>query len=334
MGSEMCIRDRIQWMRQYNEVAEASEQLRFHGFDMQAPVLSMDSVVAFLETVDPDAAARASNQYDCFRPYQVINEWGLSFDAQFEYWELSSDVQAECRDRVQAVHDLLSANQAAYEGASTPETYGSALQEARVVVQAEHMTTALYDHRVRSAYMAENILWLLDRMDQNDKVIVWSHNFSVARTPDRVGSYLRDTLGADYVNLALHFGQAAFNARVVEGDGISLVPRRFEEGPPPTAAYEHFFNLAAIPTFLLDLAEIRTDSDQTAWLNGPRTIFSIGAVYDPSDVLYRFESVNLLNAFDAIIFVDRGTESTLLPFPMRDGCASIAEPGLLCGDGR
>src|SRR5258706_8431432 len=54
-------------LREYNDLlAEGATRIGFYGLDLYSLYTSMEAVVAYLETVDPDAAQRARERYACF----------------------------------------------------------------------------------------------------------------------------------------------------------------------------------------------------------------------------------------------------------------------------
>ena len=57
----------VEWLRARNDAhAHQQTKARFYGLDLYSLRASMEAVVAYLETVDPDAATTARERYSCF----------------------------------------------------------------------------------------------------------------------------------------------------------------------------------------------------------------------------------------------------------------------------
>ena len=59
--------DFVGWLRAHNDAQrDASRRVGFYGLDLYSLHASMAAVLAYLDTVDPAAAARARSRYACF----------------------------------------------------------------------------------------------------------------------------------------------------------------------------------------------------------------------------------------------------------------------------
>ena len=58
----------IEWLRMHNSSSENSnsQQIGFYGMDVYSLHSSADSVIQYLEEVDPDAALKARKRYGCY----------------------------------------------------------------------------------------------------------------------------------------------------------------------------------------------------------------------------------------------------------------------------
>ena len=58
----------IEWLRMHNSTSENSnsQQIGFYGMDVYSLHSSADSVIQYLEEVDPDAALKARKRYGCY----------------------------------------------------------------------------------------------------------------------------------------------------------------------------------------------------------------------------------------------------------------------------
>jgi len=286
--------DMILWMRAHNENPGDAPLVSFFGFDMQFYKLAMDNVVAYLEQVDPDRAAQTTELYHCFRQYS---------DRELIYAQLSAETRTACRANLQAVYDQLSQQQSDYKARSSPEEFARALQNARIVLQAEHPFGSGDERNMigdRDRYMAENVTWLLDQAGPDAKIVLWAHNLHVG-TYDYglrpMGAYLRENYGDEMVVFGFSFYQGSFISSQWP-DGLT----DFSVELPPENSYEYTFHSAELPRFFLDLRRLPSDSPATNWLMTSHPLRAIGAGYDPSHAEDYFVSVILPQMFDIIIY--------------------------------
>jgi len=57
----------VTWLREWNDaLPQGAAKTGFYGLDLYSLFTSIEAVIAYLEKVDPDAAARARERYSCF----------------------------------------------------------------------------------------------------------------------------------------------------------------------------------------------------------------------------------------------------------------------------
>jgi erythromycin esterase len=300
--------DMILWMRAHNENPGDAPLVSFHGFDMLFYEGAMDNVVAYLEKVDPDRAAKTTELYDCFRQFA---------GKESMYARLSVTRKVECRANLQAVYDQLSQQQSAYESQSSPEAFARVLQNARIVLEAEHFYVygPVAGFTLRDRYMAENVAWLLDQAGPDARIVLWAHNdhVSVGETiwqgmgGKAMGAYLRERYGSQMVVFGFSFYQGRFNAEEWQS-GLGAL----STGLPPENSYEYYFHSAELPRFFLDLRGLPSDSTATNWLLTSRPFRFIGSTYDLSHPEDYFISAILPGRLDVIIYFEDTSPSLLL----------------------
>jgi erythromycin esterase-like protein len=64
------MRDLVEWLRTHNAALPTQQRVTVYGLDVYSLYPSADAVVAYLETVDSEAAGRARGQYACFAAYR------------------------------------------------------------------------------------------------------------------------------------------------------------------------------------------------------------------------------------------------------------------------
>lgn len=127
----------------------------------------------------------------------------------------------------------------------------------------------------RTKQMAENLLWHLENLDQDSKVIVWAATFHTARNLDLIdgyddlrvmGSYLEEELGRDMysVGFIAYEGEAGLHRSP---------PSPIEVASPETL--EHMLAEAGLDLAFIDLRDL---GGPVAWLGEPITSRPLGYV--------------------------------------------------------
>jgi erythromycin esterase len=313
--------DQIEWMRAYNAQTPGAP-LHFVGFDMQSFDVAMDDVVAYLAPLDNAAAARAEEQYACFRRFARRQSYYVTL--------VTPERREACRSNVQSVYADLLAQQVGYAEATSPEAFARALASARLVVQAEDTYSTEDIGPARDRYMAENVGTLLDQAGPGAKMVVWAHNYHVgmappmANAPDSdehltrpqpMGAYLEERYGDDLIVFGFAFNQGRFNALYVFDNGQS--PGALQEHqilPSIEGSLEAKLASAGLPRYFLDLRAAEPGSPASGWLWQPLPHHSIGAGYAPALPEIAYETAVLPELFDVLIYFEDTTASHLLPF--------------------
>jgi erythromycin esterase len=287
----------VQWMRAYNADPDTTRPLRFAGVDMQHYHTAIEDVIIYLEQVDTETATQVQANFACFSRYQ---HWT-------DYAERPDIEQAACRERLQAVYDLLKRHEATYTSTSSAASFARALQAARIVLQAETLGAAssVYDsYAARDRFMAENATWLLQNTGSDSRMVLWAHNEHIAAPPvgESMGSHLRKRLDDQLVAIAFTFNRGQFIA--AEREGADLVRFTVDSAPPGSMA--HALNAAEISPLLLELEDSENNAADK-WLTTPQKIRSIGSTYDPDQPQYYFDTVVPSLSYNAVIYFHKTT---------------------------
>lgn len=122
-----------------------------------------------------------------------------------------------------------------------------------------------------------------------------------------MGSHLANWLGSDYLVLGFAFHGGKYNAVRTSSTGVrSLGDNDAVESYP--GSVEYVFHRTGMPQFILDL-RLAKPANAGAWLLGEVESREIGAL-----AIDGFSIRNALTKeYDALIFFDQTTASTLLP---------------------
>jgi erythromycin esterase-like protein/predicted phosphoribosyltransferase len=173
------------WLRERNGRVEARRQAGFYGLDLYSLHRSMQDVIAYLEKVDPQAAARARQRYSCFdhasadddgQAYGFAAAFGAGQSCEQQAVERLIEFQRNSVDYARRV-GLLAEDEAFY-----------AERNAHVVRNAEVYYRAMFSGRVnswnlRDQHMGDTLSALLEHLDHDDagrsRIVVWAHNSHV-----------------------------------------------------------------------------------------------------------------------------------------------------------
>ena len=300
----------LRWLRAHNATVPAARQVRFFGFDMQAPGAAIDTVRAFVGRVDAPRAALVDSGYRCLA---AVRNRGPRPGTQ-PYAAVPVADRAVCARDVAAVHALLVERAGAYAAASSAEEYARARQSARLVVQWEDMAgrDPAGGGLARDRYMAENTDWLLAQLPAGARMVLWAHNYHVSALSGAQGGHLRARHGAGYVNVGFTFGTGSFSAVEASG-GRFLGLRTLATTLVPATSFEAFAQATALPFFVFDARRIGEDAAARP-LAGPLPMRSIGSVFDASRPEAYFTRTVLPGDFDLVAHVQTGSATRLLPF--------------------
>jgi erythromycin esterase-like protein len=116
-----------------------------------------------------------------------------------------------------------------------------------------------------------------------------------------MGGLLAASHGRDLVSLGFAFHEGRYNAMkdgsLQANDAVPSVP----------GSAEAVFHATGTPRFLLDLGRVSRSDPESAWLDGEVEFRSIGSIAKDG-----FHRANIRRQYNAVIYLDRGTPSTLM----------------------
>ncbi len=281
--------DLLAWMRAYNVRHPDREPLQFMGDDIGYPGAPLfDRVTDYVKRYRPALLPQLTALYGGLRPTMPLDEW---MGSQFS--QPLATRQALAARAQQAVQLL--------ERQRGDDRLAWATQHARVIAQVFALYAFDVENPVqygeamrhRDRAMADNTVWW--HRQTGAKIVLSAHNAHIAYTtyeperyPKMQGAFLRDRLGADYVNLGFTFNAGSFNAQDEEN-----VWRTFTLGPAPRGSNEYTLNAASRRDYLLDLRTVRGAA--RAWLHQKHSTRMVGTGYpDPPVDLALAEHYDLL----------------------------------------
>ncbi|ABF89534.1 erythromycin esterase family protein [Myxococcus xanthus DK 1622] len=295
----------VTWMRAHNATVPPEQRAGFYGMDLYSLHDSMREVVAWLDTVDPDAAQRARERYACF------DHFGPE---PHVYGQSTTSGQADsCEEQVWA--QFVELQRRRTRGPEDADARFHAEQNARLVANAEAYYRAVYAGRhegwnLRDTHMADTVDALaahLSRSGPPARLVIWAHNSHLgdARATQmgdqgelNVGQLLRERHGA-----------ATYNVGFTTYTGVVIAAHEWDEPglrrriqPAMSGSYERLFHDVGMPAFLLRMAEL---GEAAGGLHERRLERAIGVVYAPRTERWsHYFHANLPAQFDAVLHYD------------------------------
>lgn len=294
----------VGWMRSHNGGVPAEKRTGFYGLDIYNLHGSIAAVLAYLDKVDPQAAAVARERYGCLTPWQRDPAtYGRAMLSK-GYRTCEAGVVAQCRDLLRRRLDY-----AAHDG----DNFLDAAQNARLITSAERYYRVMYyggaeSWNLRDTHMFETLEHLLEARGPRSKAIVWAHNSHIgdARFTDmgnvrgelNVGQLCRQRFGdqAALIGFGTHAGTVAA-ATDWDGDMEVKTVR-----PSHRDSVERLCHDSGVPRFLLDLGR---HAALRRRLLEPLLERFIGVIYRPeTELMSRYSDVSLPQQFDAYVWFD------------------------------
>ena len=319
----------ITWLRQHNaSLTGSAVATGFYGIDLYSLNTSIEAVIDYLDTVDPEAAQRARDRYACFEHFSRDTD---------TYGYLTSVGAAEpCEDAVvEQLVDLQrrTAEVASQDGLVVEDAAFYAEQNARLVKNAEEYYRSMFRGRVsswnlRDRHMVETLHELVDHHRRNGaspKVVVWAHNSHLgdARATEmgdsgewNVGQLIRQADGSNAVLIGFSTHTGTVTAATDWGGNAQTK----QVVPSLPNSYERLLHETGLERFWLNL---RDDEVLARTLSEPRLERAIGVIYRPeTERVSHYFQARLPEQFDAVIHIDETTalqpNERLAPLPEHD----------------
>jgi erythromycin esterase-like protein len=269
----------------------------------------MAAVVAYLDTVDPEAAQRARHRYACFDLY--------GDDPQVYGFATALELGQTCENEViTQLVDLRrhAAEYALRDGRLAEDDYFYTEQNARLVRDAEHYYRTMYRGEVsswnlRDEHMADTLdalVEFLPRIGPPAKVVVWAHNSHLGdaratqmgeRGEWNLGQLVREKYGSG----AVLVGFTTYDGTVTAASNWDAPAERRCVSPALAGSYETLFHDVGPKRFVLMLRD-----DRVAGLGEPRLERAIGVIYRPeTERASHYFRASLPAQFDAVLHFDR-----------------------------
>lgn len=307
------VREFVDWLRAHNGRLEPNSRVAFHGLDLYSLYNSIESVLNYLDSVDPQTAAVARRRYGCLTPWQ-------SDPTVYGHATLTGKYETCEREVTAMLTDLMQKRRAYAE--HDGDRFLDALQNARLVANAERYYRIMYygsraSWNLRDSHMFETLKNLLSFHGPQSKGIVWAHNSHVgdsaatemaAREEYNIGHLCRQDFGDDCYSIGFGTNTGTVAAASNWDEAMEIKTVR----PALAGSYERLCHETGDACFVLPLRRLAPRT-LAAELAQPRLERAIGVIYRPETELqsHYFEAV-LPRQFDEYIWFDESRAVTPL----------------------
>lgn len=318
MWRNTVVREFVDWLHAHNRLhgSNGQRQAGFYGLDLYSLHRSMHEVIAYLDKIDPKAAARARERYACFDHASADDGQAYGFAAAF-------GAGPSCEN--QAIEQLVDVQRHALDyarrdGLIAEDELFYAQQNAQTVRNAEVYYRAMFSGRVsswnlRDQHMAQTLEALLRHLDRRKethdepaRIVVWAHNSHVgdARATEvwadgqlTLGQLVRQRYGAQ-VRL---IGFSTYTGTVTAASEWGGAAERKVVRPALNGSIEELLHETGRSNFLVSALISRDAADP---LGAVRLGRAIGVIYRPeTERQSHYFHVRPADQFDAIIHIDQ-----------------------------
>jgi len=309
--------DMLTWMRDYNADPAHHGKVRFFGFDMQDGDAPLQSLLAYLNSIDP-------------KDHKVVGEallplarvLGAGNPGRLFYLAAPAALRDACRETILETKRWMESHRERYVAAKGLSAFEWAvrmvelLDQHETYLRAEEWRTTLMPVNLRDRSMADNVDWAIRYFGPGTKAVLWAHNGHVNKKGRlsplwvNTGDWLNQRHGASYLSVGFAFGAGGFNAQPSDHEAQAGNLRPFQVPPLGVGSYEDAFLQAGLPLAFLDLRNLDLTQPGARWFAQPRPFREVGTSYSPQDP--GEGPTDLISRFDILIFMRQVTPTRLL----------------------
>ena len=274
----------ILWMKDYNQDKKDKDKIHFIGIDNQLDAYDIGWLIEYFSRefksfVDENNSMVAEMMENSIPDYSGMKE--SEFNKRLKLLEKFRD---QFKSHTRQLHS----------------------DQERIADRAIHLLDAtinshnfLYEicnsgNNLRDYQLSRNVLWIYDRLGDNETIAVWAHNAHIANNPDyygandpSMGKYLEDVLGIKYLKLSTSFSIGKFTAVMLDSLGNDTDPLTCQiSDNPPAESVNYLFHQAKYPNFVFNINMIDVNSLLFNFLDTLRPMIGVGDLYLGSPELH------------------------------------------------
>jgi erythromycin esterase len=311
----------LDWLRAHNDNLPNDKKVLFYGLDLWNNDLGRRAVLDYLLHVAPDQAAVARPLFEAMTNEEA--KWPTLMDGD------ARRAIGTLLPQFQSLIDHMEAHSADYIRRSSHEQFSQTYRFLRVMQQwliangPEHLVSPAPRASARSAFMAENLIHLINQAAHDAKFIVWEHNWHISKGGSdtdelNMGRALQQEYGERYFAMGFEYGQGACNTRILLPDRRLGDLKEVTFGPPPQDSLPWLLSQAHLGNLILDLRALSERTAVEGWLRSPLTLHHVSWVYSEDSEFYL--EYNIRERYDAIAYIEQTTGAR----PTVNGMKTIA----------
>jgi erythromycin esterase-like protein len=313
MWRNAAVLEFVGWLREHNDrIDDERRRTGCYGLDVYSLYRSMHEVLAYLERVDPAAAARARERYACFDHRHAEDGQAYGFAAAFG---AGDTCEREVLDQLADLHRH-ALDYARRDGLLAEDELFHAEQNALTVKDAAEYYRAMYTARssswnLRDRHMADTLeavsAHLSRRRGEPAKIVVWAHNSHLgdaratefaARGELNLGQLVRQRHGRDCRNI----GFTTHTGTVTAADEWGAPAQRKHVRPALPGSTERLLHDVGVKEFLIPFGAAPRAAEA---LRAVRLERAIGVIYRPRTERHsHYFQARIADQFDAVIHID------------------------------
>lgn len=319
MWRNQDVHDFIAWLRAHNQALSPDRRVGFYGMDLYSLYRSADSVIDYLQDVDPEQAEIARRLYV-----------GLDHvrDPQGYGYEAATGLRPPCRDQAAALLSDLMRKAPQYQlqdGQAARDEQFFAERNASVILNAERYYRTMFTGRVnswnlRDSHMVDTLFALRRHLrsgGREGRIVVWAHNSHLGdaratqmgeRGEWNVGQLLREQAGASNVLLV---GFTTYTGHVTAAQDWDAPAEHRWVRPAHPDSVEHLFYRTGLDRFYLAMQPDISEVLRPALLER-----AIGVIYRPeTEMASHYFQASVGDQFDALFHLDETSALEPLDIP-------------------
>jgi protein-L-isoaspartate(D-aspartate) O-methyltransferase len=330
MWANHSIQEFSHWLKSHNDnAATPTEQVGFYGLDLYSLGASIEVVLDYLESVDPETAEVARVRYGCLYPW-------ADDPALYGRVVLTRQFRS-CEEGILATLQDLLKKRLDYSHADG-ERFFNAGQNAQLVANAERYYRTMYyaeqnSWNQRDRHMFDTLESVLAFRGPDAKAVIWAHNSHVgdaratqmsARGELNIGQLVREKYDKEAYLIGFGTDHGTVAAASEWGGPMEIKTVR----PSHIDSYERICHEVATDNFLLPL-RFPLQAMVRQRLLAERLERAIGVIYRPeSELQSHYFYASLPQQFDEFIWFDETSAVRPLSREVREGMADTFPFGL------
>jgi len=296
------VKEMMQWMNSYNLDKHLKDKIYYLGSDCQFTDTNIEEIENRISML-PEVIENSLRMYTDSLSKDII--------------ELRGTGLREIENNIAYVDSLILGiqfYQTEIESAISNNEYEILLRLCTVCKQVYDSARNNYQNKpynLRDLYMAENTIWWADHFGQDEKFLVWAHNYHVSTVElnetygGSQGTHLRAILGQNYKVIGFSMAMGAINAFNNQGLVAASLPLNLQ-----FSSLNEIFYLSEKNNFIWVLSDEIKNNPDFKWFDDNREFLIAGAAHPTAGNFYT--SVNIFKEYDTMIHFDFSTPSGLI----------------------